>query len=100
MVKTIVNVFEKLALLKNEKHRGVYYMNCVSMDDAKYSGINLCRMIYEIIEPEGQVLPHIHEVGEIIYITSGLSGQIQQQNQRHHLPPLAVKMQPGINQRN
>ena len=71
MVKTIVNVFEKLALLKNEKHRGVYYMNCVSMDDAKYSGINLCRMIYEIIEPEGQVLPHIHEVGEIIYITSG-----------------------------
>ena len=71
MAETIVNAFEELPLIKNEKHRGVYYKNCVSMDVAKYSGINVSRIIYERIDPEGQVLPHTHEVGEIIHITGG-----------------------------
>ena len=71
MAETIVNTFEKLPLIKNEKHKEVYYKNCVSEDDAKYSGIGVSRMIYERIEPEGQVLPHTHEVGEIIHITKG-----------------------------
>ncbi len=71
MRETIVNKKNDLSWIKNEEHKAVYYKDCVSPMDAKNSGIGVSRVMYEKLEPNGQVLPHTHNVGEIIYVTSG-----------------------------
>lgn len=70
-MKMVVNKFVDLPLYENADHKMAYIKDCVSVEDAKESGIALSKVMYEKLSPGGQIYPHIHDVGEVIYIISG-----------------------------
>ena len=70
-MKTVVNKFENLELYENPDHKGAYCKDCVNADDALTSGIAVSKVMYERIVPGGQIYPHTHNVGEVIYVLAG-----------------------------
>lgn len=70
-MRMVVNRFVDLPLYENEDHNMAFIKDCVSVNDAKKSGIALSKVMYEKLSPGGQIYPHIHDVGEVIYIISG-----------------------------
>lgn len=70
-MKTVVNKFSELPLYQNTDHKGAYAKDCVSAADARKSGIALSRVMYEKLTPGGQIYPHTHNVGEVIFIIAG-----------------------------
>lgn len=71
MAETRVTIADEIPFEKLDVHRDVYGKDIVSPADAALSGIGVSKIMYEKIKPHGQVLPHIHDVGEIIYIVKG-----------------------------
>lgn len=71
MKEIIIQSAENLKLKRNELHKGLFYKDTVSAETALKSGIGVSQVMYEKMDPLGQVLPHIHDVGEIIYLISG-----------------------------
>lgn len=70
-MKTVVNKFSELSMYQNMEHKGAYAKDCVSVEDAKESGIALSKVMYEKLVPGGQIYPHTHNVGEVIFIIAG-----------------------------
>lgn len=70
-MKTVVNKFSELPLYENKDHNGAFIKDCVSAQDALDSGIAVSKVMYEKIIPGGQIYPHTHNVGEVIYVLAG-----------------------------
>ncbi|WP_424767671.1 cupin domain-containing protein [Paenibacillus sp. sgz302251] len=57
------------ALMPN--HINLYHREIVSAEQADTMGIRVSSILWEKIDVGGQVLPHYHDVAEIIHITVG-----------------------------
>lgn len=71
MKKTKVNVGEELAVQTFDVHRNVSYKEILNSDEANKLGIHVSSILKERIEVGGAVLPHYHDVAEVIHITKG-----------------------------
>jgi mannose-6-phosphate isomerase-like protein (cupin superfamily) len=71
--KTLSKVSEEqeLTWAKFSEHRDVSYCQIVSSVDADWLGIDVSSVLRERIEVGGAVLPHYHDVAEIIHFTKG-----------------------------
>lgn len=66
-----VRRFEEIEWRTMEEHRGLHYRELLSSEDASGLGLLVANIWRESIEPGGAVLPHTHDVAEIIHFTEG-----------------------------
>lgn len=52
-------------------HPGLYHREMLSAAEADGLGVRVSSVLWERIEPGGGVLPHYHDVAELIHITAG-----------------------------
>lgn len=53
------------------QHRGLYHQEILSRDEAARMHLHVWRILRERIEPGGAVLPHRHDVTEVIHFVRG-----------------------------
>ncbi|APC49441.1 cupin domain-containing protein [Virgibacillus halodenitrificans] len=68
---TKVNVGEELKWNKFTEHREVFNQELLSATEADELGVSVSSVLRERIEVGGIVLPHYHDVAEVIHITKG-----------------------------
>ncbi|MEC2159555.1 cupin domain-containing protein [Virgibacillus halodenitrificans] len=68
---TKVNVGEELKWNKFTEHREVFNQELLSATEADGLGVSVSSVLRERIELGGIVLPHYHDVAEVIHITKG-----------------------------
>ncbi|MBD1221096.1 cupin domain-containing protein [Virgibacillus halodenitrificans] len=68
---TKVNVGEELKWNKFTEHREVFNQELLSATEADGLGVSVSSVLRERIEVGGIVLPHYHDVAEVIHITKG-----------------------------
>ncbi|WHX26403.1 cupin domain-containing protein [Virgibacillus halodenitrificans] len=68
---TKVNVGEELKWNKFTEHREVFNQELLSAKEADGLGVSVSSVLRERIEVGGIVLPHYHDVAEVIHITKG-----------------------------
>lgn len=68
---TQVQVGEHLNWIKFSEHHKVSYRELVRAEHSDALGIMVSSVLWEKIEVGGAVLPHYHDVAEIIHITVG-----------------------------
>ncbi|MGN0328365.1 MAG: isochorismatase family protein [Lachnospira sp.] len=66
-----INYGKDLHWIENINHNKLFYKDLADAETLKSSDIALSRVMYEKIEPLGQVMPHTHEVAEIICFIKG-----------------------------
>jgi homogentisate 1,2-dioxygenase len=71
MSSTIIHKWDELELTKNAVHPELYQKIFLSPEDADQARIKANMILYERLEQNGAVLPHSHDVCEIICITRG-----------------------------
>ncbi|GAB4074083.1 hypothetical protein GCM10028778_15860 [Barrientosiimonas marina] len=60
-----------------KEHRNVYHRNILSSKDADALGVNVSTVMREYLETGGAVLPHYHDVAEVIHIIKGKVKRLQ-----------------------
>lgn len=70
-LETKITIGEKIAWNQFSEHREVFHRELVNANEADQLGIGLSSILWEKLEVGGQVLPHYHDVVEIIHITVG-----------------------------
>ncbi|RKN79241.1 cupin domain-containing protein [Paenibacillus ginsengarvi] len=68
---TKVNEASALSWIRFAEHDRVQFKEIVRAEEADELGIGLSSVLWEKIEVGGAVLPHYHDVAEIIHITVG-----------------------------
>lgn len=68
---TKVRVGEQSDWISFSEHRKVSYREIVNARDADAMGVRVSSVIWERIEVGGAVLPHYHDVAEMIHVTVG-----------------------------
>lgn len=71
MKETQVVVGDKMEWKPMEDHRALFHREIVTAKQADEMGIRASSILWEKIDVGGQVLPHYHDVAEIIHITVG-----------------------------
>ena len=71
LIETKVNIGENINWDQFTEHKKVYNREIVKSKEADALGIGLSSILWEKLEVGGQVLPHYHDVVEIIHITVG-----------------------------
>ncbi|WP_010263838.1 cupin domain-containing protein [Treponema primitia] len=71
MGTTIVHQWDDLAMVKNPNHPELYQKTFLNPADADHADIRASMILYEKLEKGGAVLPHYHDVCEIICVTKG-----------------------------
>ncbi|MDM5340527.1 cupin domain-containing protein [Fictibacillus enclensis] len=71
ITETKVNIGENIEWDQFTEHKKVYNREIVKAKEADELGIGLSSILWEKLEVGGQVLPHYHDVVEIIHITVG-----------------------------
>lgn len=66
-----VKRFDSLPWETMPEHRELYYRELLSSKEAAELGLMVSNVWRERIEPGGAVLPHTHDVAEIIHFTEG-----------------------------
>lgn len=66
-----VKRFDSLPWGTMQEHRELYYRELLSSEEAAKLGLLVSNVWRERIEPGGAVLPHTHDVAEIIHFTEG-----------------------------
>ncbi|TKI66864.1 cupin domain-containing protein [Lysinibacillus mangiferihumi] len=69
--KTKVKIGEALKWNVFTEHRKVYHRELLSAKEANELGVSVSSVLRERIEVGGAVLPHYHDVAEVIHITKG-----------------------------
>lgn len=69
--KTEVLVGEDMKWGRMPDHRELYHREILSAEKADQIGVRASSILWEKIGVGGQVLPHYHDVAEIIHITAG-----------------------------
>ncbi len=69
--ETKVRVGEKMIWTPFSEHEHSYLKEIVTAADADAMGIRLSSVILEKIDVGGSILPHYHDVSEVIHITQG-----------------------------
>ncbi len=68
---TSVKTSESMSWTLIEGHVGLYHKEIVSASEADALGISMSSVLWERIDVGGAVLPHYHDVAEVIYILTG-----------------------------
>lgn len=68
---TKVNIGEQLTWNSFTVHQKVDYREILNADEANELGVSVSSVLKERIEVGGAVLPHYHDVAEVIHITKG-----------------------------
>jgi len=71
MSDTIINKWDDLEWTNNPAHINLYQKELLKADDATTVGIKASSILFEKIGYKGAVIPHYHDVCEIICITVG-----------------------------
>ncbi|KAB8133095.1 cupin domain-containing protein [Gracilibacillus oryzae] len=69
--QTKVLVGERMEWSLMPDHRELYHREILSAEQADYLQVKASSILWEKIDKDGQVLPHYHDVAEIIHITVG-----------------------------
>ena len=69
--KTTVNIGEELPWNKFTEHREVYHRELLSAKQADELEVSVSSVLRERIEVGGAVLPHYHDLAEVIHIIKG-----------------------------
>jgi mannose-6-phosphate isomerase-like protein (cupin superfamily) len=69
--QTTVKTSTEIAWAPIPAHPGLYHREIVTAQEADTLGIRMSSILWEKIEVGGAVLPHYHNVAEIIHITVG-----------------------------
>lgn len=69
--ETIVKPGEGLVWTAIPEHVSLYHKEIVTAEEADRMGVRLSSVLWEKIEVGGGVLPHYHNVAEVIHITVG-----------------------------
>jgi len=69
--KTKVNMGEELKWEEFTVHRKVNFQELLDAKEADELGVSVSSVLRERIEVGGAVLPHYHDVAEVIHITKG-----------------------------
>ncbi|MFJ7666957.1 cupin domain-containing protein [Lysinibacillus sp. NPDC097195] len=69
--KTKVKIGDELKWNVFTEHREVYHRELLSAKEADELGVSVSSVLRERIEVGGAVLPHYHDVAEVIHITKG-----------------------------
>ncbi len=69
--KTKVKIGDELKWNTFIEHRKVHHHELLSAKEADEIGVNVSSVLRERIEVGGAVLPHYHDVAEVIHITKG-----------------------------
>ncbi len=70
-MRTIVNKFSELELTQNPNHINLFQKQLITTEQADLMKIALSNILYEKIIYNGAVIPHSHDVCEIICLTKG-----------------------------
>jgi quercetin dioxygenase-like cupin family protein len=71
MGNTIIHTWDDLEMVKNPNHPALYQKTFLSPGDADHAEIRANMILFEKLEKGGAVLPHFHDVCEIICVTGG-----------------------------
>ncbi|MFJ5766623.1 cupin domain-containing protein [Lysinibacillus sp. NPDC093210] len=69
--KTKVKIGDELKWNVFTEHRKVHHQELLSAKEADELGVSVSSVLRERIEVGGAVLPHYHDVAEVIHITKG-----------------------------
>ncbi|GAB7387119.1 hypothetical protein BSNK01_09550 [Bacillaceae bacterium] len=69
--QTIVKRGEEIDWVSIPEHRHLYHREIFTAADADLMGVRVSSVLWEKIEIGGAVLPHYHDVAEVIHITVG-----------------------------
>ncbi len=72
MTRTIINKWDDIEWKKNEAHIELYQKELLSAADADSVNIKASSVLFEKIGYNGAVIPHYHDVCEVICITKGV----------------------------
>ncbi len=70
-MKTLVNKFAELELTKNPNHINLFQKQFITLEQADLMRVALSNILYEKITYNGAVIPHYHDVCEIICLIKG-----------------------------
>jgi quercetin dioxygenase-like cupin family protein len=70
-LRTVVKTSSEIDWAPISSHPGLYHREIVNAEEADLMGIRMSSILWEKIEVGGAVLPHYHNVVEIIHITKG-----------------------------
>jgi quercetin dioxygenase-like cupin family protein len=62
---------KKLPWTQIESHRNLFHREIIDAATADAMGVRISSILWERIDVGGQVLPHYHDVAEVIHITVG-----------------------------
>ena len=70
-MESLVRRFKDLAWVPLPKNPNVYHKELLSRDESASLGLKLWRILFEKIETGAAVLPHYHDVTEVIHFIQG-----------------------------
>ena len=70
-MESTIRRFDDLEFLPLPNNPNVYHKQLLSRDESASLGLKLWRILFEKIEPAAAVLPHYHDVTEVIHFIRG-----------------------------
>lgn len=70
-MESLIRWFKDLEWHPLPKNPNVYHKELLSRDESASLGLRLWRILFEKIEPGAAVLPHYHDVTEVIHFVQG-----------------------------